>query len=404
MNRPTFILVVCLAIALRAMGQGAEPQEIRVATFNIEDVSTSDLLINDQPRVQRLAEVIQRMRPNVLLVNEIAFDQHGVPGVPTDEPEGTNGRRFTDHYLQVSQGQGLEPIRYRAIMLPTNTGRPSGFDLDNDGQVTTTYPRPARSTLSGNAPPQTEEGRAFGNDCWGFGTYPGQYGMALLVDDRLNVLDEEIRTFRLLPWSAMPDARRPMREDGTPWYDEEVWAAMRLSSKSHWDIPVKLPNGTIVHFLCSHPTPPAFDGPEDRNKARNHDEIRFWDDYLDNRGWIADDQGQDGGLPRGKLFVILGDLNADPSKGNDVGEAINRLLRNPRVQRFEAPTQSEPVDGLEPTDTATFGLRVDYVIPSKGIDLIRSGVWTQLPTPRSGESGFPSDHFPVWAELSVPAW
>ncbi len=380
------------------------PVDLRVASFNMEDVSTSDLLVNDQPRVKALAEVLQRLRPTVVLINEIAYDWHGVPGVPLDEPEGSNGRRFVDHYLEVSQGEGLEPLRYRAVMLPSNTGRPSGFDLDNDGEVMTAYPRPARSNEQGMAAAQTEEGRAFGNDSWGFGTYPGQYAMALLVDHRLDVLDEQIRSFRLLPWNAMPDARRPMNDDGTQWYDDEEWEAMRLSSKSHWDVPVKLPNGAVVHVLCSHPTPPAFDGPEGRNKARNHDEIRFWDDYLDDRSWIADDQGRGGGLRRDKLFVILGDLNADPEKGSDIGDAIGRLMRNPRVQRIEAPRHQADVEGLEPTDTARFGLRVDYVLPSRGIEIVRSGVWTQTPTAWGDSGTFPSDHFPVWVELTVPAW
>ena len=35
-----------------------------------------------------------------------------------------------------------------------------------------------------------------------------------------------------------------------------------------------------VHVLASHPTPPSFDGGEDRNGRRNHDEIRFWADYV----------------------------------------------------------------------------------------------------------------------------
>lgn len=401
------ILILAIAAA-RTQAQGDPsvdaPVDLRVASFNIEDVSTSDLLVNDQPRVKALAEVLQRLRPTVVLINEIAYDWHGVPGVPLDEPEGSNARRFVAHYLEVSQGEGLEPLRYRAVMLPSNTGRPSGFDLDNSGDAVTAYPRPARSDDRGMVPSQTEDGRAFGNDSWGFGTYSGQYAMALLVDHRLDVLDEQIRTFRLLPWSAMPDARRPVNEDGTPWYDDEEWEAMRLSSKNHWDVPVRLPNGTVVHFLCSHPTPPAFDGPEGRNKARNHDEIRFWDDYLDNRGWIADDQGQGGGLRRDELFVILGDLNADPEKGSDIGDAIGRLMKNPRVQRLEAPRHQESIEGLDPTDTARFGLRVDYVLPSRGIEVVRSGVWTQPPASWSDSGAFPSDHFPVWVELTVPAW
>ena len=36
----------------------------------------------------------------------------------------------------------------------------------------------------------------------------------------------------------------------------------RLSSKSHWDVPLRV-GGEVVHFLVSHPTPPVFDGPDD---------------------------------------------------------------------------------------------------------------------------------------------
>ncbi|MGD1914764.1 MAG: endonuclease/exonuclease/phosphatase family protein [Phycisphaerales bacterium] len=394
-----WLLVLATPVDAQERDDGAIP--IRVASFNIEDVSTTDLLAGDNPRLQRIAEVIQRLRPNVVLINEIAYDQHGVPGVPTSEPEGSNARRFVERYLAVAHAEGVQPIRYNVVMLPSNTGQASGLDLDNNGKAVTSYPRPGPSSASGSPPSQTQDGRAFGNDGWGFGTYPGQYGMALLVDERLQIMDDQIRSFRLLPWSAMPDARRPMTEHGQSWYSDDEWQAMRLSSKSHWDVPVRLPNGAMLHFLCSHPTPPAFDGPEGRNKARNHDEIRFWDDYLDNRAWLADDDGRIGGLERGRRFVLLGDLNADPNKGNDVGDPMGRLLRNPRIQSMPAPVHQRPVDGLEPTDTADFGLRVDYVIPSRGLGILRSGVWTIEPAPRGGSVGFPSDHFPVWAEFSV---
>ncbi len=67
---------------------------------------------------------------------------------------------------------------------------------------------------------------------------------------------------------------------GQPWYTPgPELDSFRLSSKSHWDVPIEIGNKT-VHFLVSHPTPPVFDGPEDRNGTRNHDEIRFWADYV----------------------------------------------------------------------------------------------------------------------------
>ena len=39
-----------------------------------------------------------------------------------------------------------------------------------------------------------------------------------------------------------------------------------------------------VRCALHHPTPPVFDGPDDHNGTRNHDEIRFWSDYIDNSG------------------------------------------------------------------------------------------------------------------------
>src|SRR5690606_19197360 len=122
-------------------------------------------------------------------------------------------------------------------------------------------------------------GRERGNDAWGYGLHPGQYGM--LVLSRFPLDAEAVRSFRLLKWSALPGAKVPVYPDtGLPFYPAEIWTQLRLSSKSHWDLPVATPFGT-VHFLVAHPTPPAFDGPEKRNAARNHDEIRLWADYLD---------------------------------------------------------------------------------------------------------------------------
>jgi endonuclease/exonuclease/phosphatase family metal-dependent hydrolase len=49
--------------------------------------------------------------------------------------------------------------------------------------------------------------------------------------------------------------------------------------------------------------------------------------------------------------------------------------------------------------TSSFGLRVDYVLPSTDLRVVGGGVWTALP---SGATEFPSDHYPVWVEITVP--
>jgi len=373
----------------------AKPVAIRVATYNLEDVRPSDVRNGHQPRLKQLAETIQRIRPNVILLNEIAFGAEDDYG--RNATGATTARRFNELYLRVAQREGLSPLRYRVYTARPNTGMPSGYDLNHDGQIKTSFPLPEPSDpVTGRPPAQTDSGRAYGNDSWGFGTFPGQYGLALLVDERLEVDEDAIRSFRLFPWRAMPDAVLPRDENGDLWYQDEVLDMVRLSSKTHMDIPVKLPNGAVVHFLVSHPTPPAFDGSEMRNQKRNHDEIRFWADYILNADYIVDDKGVQGGLGAEREFVILGDLNADPDEGSSYRDPMDRyLLANSRINSSLVPVSDIPIPDLDADDTARFGLRVDYVLPSAGIRPLRGGIWRTLDV----ES--PSDHFPVWMDLAV---
>jgi len=373
---------------------------VRVATFNLEDVRTDDLKNPNQPRLKKLAEIIQRIKPNIIFLNEIAYDTPGAPGFADGDTPGSNGQRFADTFLAVAQAPGLEPLKFKAFQRGVNTGVVSGFDLDKNGTTPKVVPIVPSADADGKPGKQTPEGREYGNDCWGFGMFPGQYGMALLVDERLTIDGENARTFQLYPWDYMPGKMMPTNADGTPWYPSEVASVFRLSSKSHWDVPVKLPDGRVLHVLCSHPTPPVFDGAEKRNARRNHDEVTFWIDYIQNSPTIVDDKNVAGGLTREQMFVIVGDLNADPKRGSSFKQPARKLLGSGAVNSEFVPKSDVVVAGLEPTDTAMFKLRVDYVIPSKFIEVADGGVWRQPP---DGTSEFPSDHFPVWMDLKVPA-
>jgi len=279
-------------------GCASKPVTVRFATFNASlnrphaGELVRDLSTPDNPQARNVAEVIQRTRPDVLLINEFDHDEQRLA------PE-----LFQKNYLSVGQN-GCEPIEYPfRVFLPVNTGVPSGFDLDNDGKVV-----------------KEPGSRGYGNDCFGYGEFPGQYGM-LLLSRYPFASSQFVRTFQNFLWKDMPNAMLPKKADGSPWYSDEELAAMRLSSKSHWDVALKIGNST-VHVLASHPTPPAFDGPEDRNGKRNHDEIRFWADALSQRDWqtahggsagmsyIVDDNGRWGGVFPGDAFVLLGDMNA----------------------------------------------------------------------------------------------
>jgi len=379
--KPLALFLMVFAISSQATGQEVA---IRVMTFNIEDVRYAEAREPGNKRLERIAEVIQRVRPNVLLLNEIElFTGTGI--------HMSTAHHFIKNYLTVSQGQGLEPIEFTSRLLGSNTGIATGLDLDGSGTAEILVPeRTAR---------QNAEQRAYGADCFGFGTFPGQYAMSLLVDPELKIDRDGIRTFQSFLWKDLPGAMGPTNKDGSAYYSENAWDIFRLSSKNFADVPIVMPNGSVVHALISHPTPPAFDGPEMKNKHRNRDEIRLIREYIDGNDSLYDDTGARGGLEAGASFVILGDLNADPVDGSSIGDPIVEFLfGSDRVGEFPAPRSEIGVDRLDATDTSSFRLRVDYVLPSADLMVLDSGVW------RHGvKHGFASDHFPVWVDLIVPA-
>jgi endonuclease/exonuclease/phosphatase family metal-dependent hydrolase len=370
----------------------ADTETIRVAAFNVEDLRVNDFL-EPGPRVDALAAIIQRLDADILLLNEVEVQEirRMVPMQPGGRQElgetvmyFSAGKLLAERVADDARCDGCTPINYVAYVHATNTGQPSGFDLDNDGLVDET---PGDPTYAG--------------DALGWGTIPGQYGMTLLVREGIEILEEDVRTFQTFLWKDMPGAMLPpgVTADGdvdpdATWYSEEELEVFRLSSKSHWDVPVRLPDGRVLHLLCSHPTPPVFDGPDDRNGRRNHDEIRLWGEYIDSAGWIVDDAGERGGLAPDASFVILGDLNADPTRRSERMPMRRWLLGNDRVNAEVVPTSDVDVEGLKPQDTARFRLRVDYALPSSDLGIVGSGIWRQAP----GE--FPSDHYPVWIDLA----
>ena len=65
-----FIFIFC---ACQSTGEDASGDPtLRIATFNIEDVRTDDLQRADHPRLQKIAQIIAQIRPDILLINEIA--------------------------------------------------------------------------------------------------------------------------------------------------------------------------------------------------------------------------------------------------------------------------------------------------------------------------------------------
>lgn len=263
-----------------------------------------------------------------------------------------------------------------------NTGHATGVDLDGDGR------------------------RGTARDAQGYGEFRGQGGMALL--SRWPVDAAAARDFSTLLWRDLPGAIPPPL---TP----EVAEVQRLSTTGHWDVPVLTPTHGTVRILAFHATPPVFDGPEDRNGRRNHDETAFWRVWLD---------GTMGGDPPQARFIIAGDANLDPVDGDGRPGALTALLTDARLQD-PAPRSAGAVEaaraqgganarhrGDPALDTADWdddgpgNLRVDYVLPSSDWQIRDAGVfWPASDDPRAVLLGAPgaeaTRHGLVWVDIDL---
>jgi hypothetical protein len=375
------------------------PIKLRVATFNvsmealnytveIDNKGTNlnhnaltNALQNDHLQIRNIAEIIQRINPDIILLNE--FDRV--------DDSTTNILYFINKYLGESQGNQKTinyPYFYQGSV---NTGVKVNDDVNGDGK-------------SNQLPVDTH----------GFGYFIGHFGMVLL--SKYPIDKNAIRTFQKFKWHDMPNALKPITpETHQPWYKGDTWKTLRLSSKSHWDIPINI-NGKLIHILASHPTPPVFDGPENRNGNCNHDEIRFWLDYINNKqgDYIYDDNHQKGALKVGQRFIIIGDQNASSIEGDAIitkaSQGITALLNSDKIQ----DTLPKSLGGKDHASnninsihhTASWGMRADYVLPSTfGFIIKKSGVFW----PQQDEETYrliknrqaSSDHRLVWVDVEL---
>lgn len=337
---------------------------MRIATFNADlerrgpGLLLRDILKGDDPQLAAMQTVVAAVSPDILVLQGVDYD-HG---------------HVTLTALRDMLGQGGPDYPYIFARQP-NTGVPSGRDLDGDGR---------------------RHGPA---DSHGFGRFAGQAGMAILSRYPLDAAGAQ--DFSTLRWADLPDALLPTA-GGKPFPSEEAQAVQRLSSVAHWTVPVTV-GETRLQLLTCHATPPVFDGPEDRNGRRNHDELRFWQLYLD---------GRFGPAPT-RDFVLLGDFNLDPVDGAGRKAAIRRLLADPRLQDVRparpGPAAPDPGHRGDPRlDTAAWQqpepghLRVDYILPSADLAVTGAGVyWPPGDSPEGRAAAAASRHRMVWADVVI---
>jgi hypothetical protein len=328
-------------------------ETLRIATYNAEltakgpGLALQDLQRGSDPSQRAAAAVLTALNADVVLLTGIDYDLHG------------------QTLAAFAAKIGGVPYPYLLALRP-NTGVATGLDLDGNHRLG--EPR----------------------DAMAYGRFAGQAGMAVL--SRLPIDAEHIRNFSGFLWRDLPGN---LALPDTP-------AGQMLSTSGHYEVPLLLPNGRSLRLLAYYATPPVFDGPEDRNGRRNHDETAFWLQLLD--GTLSQP-------PPEKPFVVLGQPNLDPADGEGLPDAVQALLTSDKLQdpapRGNSFTPDQSQRGDPALDTALYdkigGLRVEVVLPSRDLTVEAAGILRPPPDdPMAKILTEASRHWPVWVDLSLP--
>ena len=328
---------------------------MRIATYNVEMAAKGPgLLLQGLERGEDAAlgaavQVIVALDADVLLLTGIDYDAEG-------RALAALGRRLA---------KAGAPYPHQLALRP-NTGVATGLDLDGNGQ--SGEPRDAQA----------------------FGLFAGQAGMAIL--SRLPIDTANLRDFSGFLWRDLPGGLAPADTPPT----------QLLSTAGHHEVPILLPDGRHLRLLAFYATPPVFDGPEDRNGRRNHDEAAFWLRLL--AGDLAP-------APPEPPFILLGQSNLDPADGEGRRDAMAALLTHPALHdpgpRGSAGRRDDHHSGDPALDTALYdkigGLRVEVILPSADLAVSGAGVlWPPDADPLAATLAAASRHRPVWVDIALP--
>ena len=333
-------------------------ETLRIATYNTElsrdgpGVLLRDITRGEDKDILAVIEVLLQTAPDIVALQGIDYDLTGEALKALTTRLRAAGLDYPHHFA-------TRP----------NTGMATGLDMDGNGR--TAEPR----------------------DAQGYGRFSGQGGMAIL--SRYPILTDDVQDFSALLWEDLPGALLPETNAGA-FPSPEARAAQRLSTTGHWVVPVDVPRLGRLTLLSFHASPPVFDGPEDRNGRRNHDEILFWRHFLD---------GAFGDTAPDIRFVLLGDANNDPAAGEGLKAAIRWALSDPRLQDpaprsdGSAAASGDPLDTVDWDDPEPGNLRVDYVLPSADLQVVASGVhWPAGDAGTAAQTA--SRHRLVWVDLA----
>ena len=242
-----FFAVLTLFIGIQFSTQATENNPLRIVHYNIKELHSlkihSQLGASNLNQLQAVRNILLRLRPELLSLNEVQYD---LPGVP-DSSFVTSGENLNKLSAQFGMAGAA------SVFYPANTGALS-------------EPRPD-GTYVVSSP--TAEERQLYSDPLNFGMFPAQYSTGLLSLKPVG----RVKEYSQILWSQVsPTLDLSQFNDGN---GQPLPEDMLLFDKNFTHVEIQF-QGKPLHVIVFHSVP-AFHFGNDKspNYQRNKDQLRF---------------------------------------------------------------------------------------------------------------------------------
>ena len=314
-----------------------------MATFHAEltrkgpGILLRDIERDKDKQIAALKQLVKAVDPNVLFLTKVDFDLEG----------------------RTARALGAALGYEHTFTHTPNSMIPTALDLDGDG-------RPG--------------------DRQTWARYAGEGGMLLFSKHPIRL------KFQLnnLLWKDVEGAKMPLDRDRNAFPSMQARELQKLVSQGLWVVEIQAEDTKPVTLALFQNQTPVFDGPEDLNGLRNRAQLVLLSAVMD---------GTYGDFPEAR-FVLMGNANLDPDKGEGDRSAIADLLADKRVQ--DVKPESE-LGGIATAFWEKAGAhRVSYILPSAEWLVGKSKVvWPETgPLRKAAEKA--SRHRMIWMDVTQP--
>jgi hypothetical protein len=323
---------IIILIALSLSSSFSSASVIKILHYNVKELDTVKIHAQS-PQLNYVKKIIKKYSPDIFSLNEIQFDEAGVP----NNRYQTNGNNFSLFLTQM--GLKFNSQAFAAA----NTGK-NARRKGNGEYFTNANTALARSHA----------------DEFNFGVMPSQYSTAGAFKYKV----KSSKVFTKLKWRDFnPDFKFNKFKTIS---GKVIPDTIELFDKNFSDITLDI-DGTDVHIILFHTVPSYHFGNKfSINMARNEEQIKFMEWYLTGKTDFKTPLEEIQPLTKGSYYIAVGDFNTDIFDTKSLGaKALTRLINK--------STPWIPIDKMSFTNEGggypvkPFRLMLDYMISSKNI-------------------------------------